>query len=306
MSFMGEAKRRKQLGLMPTVHPFEVRWHSGELELIRGPEDPAFREQIVEGIRSKLRDERSWPRLYRREYVMTGLPDKLLKTAADVEAIPVPEHRRWVGELLLNYKPQQGAGSRISIIGLLREYYPLDEKSADGQPGHWLHLRQEHSFDGQKWESFAEPDYPLAGLRYLMQHPVTKLTGELVAEYRHTQSRDGHHTFEPEPPAGQRPRLEEIMRSWSGKTDEQWNTNYFEAADIPTELEAQTPVPNFLRQTIEVRKPAPMPGIGNIAHASVDNLDIFINYDGREMSFDGEHWEPFPDESLSVGEVLDD
>lgn len=291
---MGEAKRRKQLGLMPTVHPFEVRQQGAELVLISGPKDSALREKIMKGLQDALGERRPWPSVYRREYVMAGMPEKLLRTAADVEAIRVPEHRRLVGELVENYDPNVNANDFSSTLTVINEYQALDEAAAKGSRGMWLHYRNEFSFDGKKWESFPRQKDPFEGLQYLMQHPVTNVLGDLVTEYRHEHHRDGTQTFEPEPTAEHRDKLEELMRDWNGATPEKWDEIYYEGADLPAEEpEGGFPVPTAIRTLIQLRQPAPMPGLGVIAVGSAGDLDIHIPYEERQLTFDGQTWQPY-------------
>ena len=98
---MGDAKRRKQLGLMPSAVPFEVLAdHEGTLTPVRLPADETQRRQITETLRMVTPGGAGWDQLYRTHYVQAGLPEERLITRKDVEKIAVPPRRRFVGELV--------------------------------------------------------------------------------------------------------------------------------------------------------------------------------------------------------------
>lgn len=285
---MGEAKRRKQLGLMPTIYSYEVQKMGDEIVMVSGPDDSAKREQILETLRRHLKDELAWEKNYRRQYVMAGMPQKLLHTAKDVEAIPVPPYRRWTGELLENYVPQQAGGLSLALI---TEYAPVESGKRPDERGSWVHLKEEFSFDGKQWSDFPEPANPFEALQYLLQHPVTRVKGELVGTYQHEHHSDGRQSFVPEPSAEHREKLEKLMQSWNGSTPEEWREIYYEAINADPDTEEAVPV--AIRTVIELRQPAPMPGLSGIALDTLGGLDVFVPYEGRLVSFDGESWEEY-------------
>ncbi len=108
---MGEAKRRKSLGLMPTVHPFEAQLEaSGEVTLIRGPDDAGLKQTIMDALAATQSKGPAWASEYRTSLVLSGGHTGILSTAQDVEAIPVPDLRRITGELALGPQGEQRTG----------------------------------------------------------------------------------------------------------------------------------------------------------------------------------------------------
>ncbi|GAA5511733.1 hypothetical protein Dcar01_00446 [Deinococcus carri] len=284
---MGEAKRRKQLGLMPTVHPFEAELDAqGNVILGSGPGDAALREQIVAALRETQPAGDAWARGYRRAYIMAGLPDRLLQTREDLEAIPVPPLRRLTGELVFNLDPRTSRG--------IQDYLPLEG-------GAWLHLRRlETSGDGQHWESLPEDENPLAGLQYLMQHPLAHEQGALVASYDATQWREGRIDFEPDPPAGHLEQLEALVRDWHGETPEGWAETHYESLDLPEEEEDEALIPTARRVRLELRERAPLSGLFNVA--SLGEHDVHLPLESRFYTLDGETWHSYEDPDAELEE----
>lgn len=300
---MGEAKRRKQLGLMPTVHPFEAELDAeGNVTLRSGPTEAALRERIVTALRETQPSGDDWARAYRRAYIMAGRPDRLIRTREDLEAIPVPPRRRLTGELVFNLDPKTLRGNPLRAV---QDYLPLED-------GAWLHLRrQETSEDGRRWESLPDTENPFEGFQYLMQHPLAREQGALVATYDATQWREGRIDFEPEPPEEQLEELERIVRLWHGETPEDWAQRHFEALDLPEEEEDASLIPTARRVRLELREPVPLVSLINLAFTSLGGYDVHLPLEHRFYTLDGETWQAYgqPDaepegEQSELGELL--
>ncbi|GAA5532379.1 hypothetical protein [Deinococcus aluminii] len=289
---MGEAKRRKQLGLMPTVHPFEAELDAeGNVTLTSGPGDAAFRERVVAALRETQPTGDAWARSYRRQYIMAGLPDKLIHTREDLEAIPVPPLRRLTGELVFNLDPKTLRGNPLRTI---QEYLPLED-------GAFLHVRREEtSGDGRHWESLPEDENPFAGMQYLMQHPLSREQGALVATYDATQWREGRIDFEPDPPAEHLERLETLVREWHGETPEEWAETHFESLELPEEEEDESLIPTARRVRLELREPVALGSVLNVAFTSLGEHDVHIPLEHRFYTLDGETWRSYEDPDAEV------
>ncbi|WP_034383703.1 hypothetical protein [Deinococcus sp. YIM 77859] len=292
---MGEAKRRKQLGLMPVVHPFEAELDAGgNVALTRGPVEAALREQIVAALRDTQPAGEDWARAYRRAYIMAGLPEQLIRTREDLEAIPVPPRRRLTGELVFNLDPKT---LRDRSLRAMPEYLPLEG-------GAFLHLRrQETSWDGRRWESLPDTKNPFEGFGYLMQHPLTREQGALIATYDATQWREGRIDFEPDPPAEQLEELERLVRLWHGETPEGWAETHFEALDLPEEEEDEALIPLARRVRLELRERVPLSSLVNLAFASLGEHDVHIPLEHRFYTLDGETWHAYEDPEAELASV---
>ena len=232
---MGEAKRRKQLGLMPTIFPFEAELTAdAKAKLLRGPEDPKLQAATIAALEVSQLAGAAWDSEYRTALVLTGRHQGTLYTAQDVERIPVAPLRRVTGEVVLNRTPADVDGPAISI------------------PGGVVRLRdQQHSFDGQKWESFP-PVRNVARVRQMLnEHPAFNINGEVLGQFGVEHWAEGRIDVDPEPPAGALEILEEVAREWHGDTPEKW-------AAYHAELVPDTEPPAIRRTFFELRKPAPL------------------------------------------------
>lgn len=296
---MGEAKRRKQLGLMPTVYPFEAQMDAeGNVTLTSAPGDTALREQVVAALKKTQPTGDAWARSYRRAHVMAGLPQKLIETREDLEAIPVPPLRRFVGELV--FAPD----ARTLQSGA--EYLPLEG-------GAFLHLRSREQGTDGRWERLPEPENVLEGLQYLMQHPLSREKGALVASYLAEQWREGRIDFEPEPPSEMLEELEALVRDWHGEAPEGWAETHFEALDLPEEEEDESLVPAARRVVLELREPTPLGSLYNVALTTLGEHDVHVDMDRRFYTLDGETWHVYGDPGAELedgpgelGELLGD
>ncbi|MVN85604.1 hypothetical protein GO986_02370 [Deinococcus sp. HMF7620] len=274
---MGEAKRRKQLGLMPAVHPFEALMDAdGVLTFVRAPEDARLREELASALKLAHPYGAAWNSAYRTQLVMHGRVDKFLDTAEDVDTIPVPPHRRLTGELAIGAKPE-GRDLRVE--------------------GGRVRVREEgHSFDGQRWTSFPSNADPRAALNYLMQHPAARLQGEVVAAYRAEQWREGRVDIEPEPPAELLEALEALTREWHGEDDAGWLALHQDAVQ-----DGAAPAPLARRVTFELRQPAPLQSPLSLAFATLGNVEVTPQAGGSSYTENGDTWISYED-----GEATED
>lgn len=278
---MGEAKRRKQLGLMPTVHPFEAELdEGGNVTLTRAPEDPAVRARIEAALRETQPLGAAWASAYRTALVMAGGVTAPLHTAEDVAALPVPTRRRLIGELVLGGGDEPDAPDRL----------PLRE-------GGTLRLRdQQHaSGEGGTWQTFPTDLDPQEALRNLLAHPAARLSGEVRARHLAEQSRDGRITIEPEPDEALLDVLEDLTREWHGETAQGWAETHEEALGEETPEPDADGVPVARRVTFELRDPAPLHTPLNQPFALVEGLELHILPEGAAYTLDGETWHAYGD-----------
>ncbi|GGR05475.1 hypothetical protein [Deinococcus ruber] len=280
---MGDAKRRKQLGLMPTSVPFEVLAdREGTLTPVRLPTDETQRRQITETLRIVTPGGAGWDQIYRTQYVQAGLPEERLFTREDVEKIPVPPYRRFVGELVT-----WPAGTQPPLTS---QNVPVEDSEQM-----WLHLRQrQHAFEAGQWLEFPEPESFQQMMQYLLQHPASELQGELKGRYTAEQTHDGTLTWTPELPGDLRSEFDELARDWHGNTPEAWAEIHAEmiAYDETADPDA---VPVAMRTTFELREPAPLRSLTNTPLSTVNGLDVLPVSDERFYSLDGQTWQPYPD-----------
>ncbi|WP_221091443.1 hypothetical protein [Deinococcus aquaedulcis] len=274
---MGEAKRRKQLGLMPSVHPFEAQMDAeGTLTFSRAPEDAGLRRQLEAALKLAHPYGEAWNSAYRTRLVMHGGVDRFLDTAEDVETIPVPAYRRFVGELALGAQPEDRdlrlEGGRVRV----RE--------------------EQHSFDGEKWQGFPSNADPRRAMQYLLQHPAARLQGEVVTTFRAEVWREGRVDLDPEPPADLLEPLEVLAREWCGQDDAEWLDLHKDALDDDS---AQSP--QAKRVTFELRRPAPLQSPMSLAFATLGNVEVTPAAGGAGYTLDGETWVSYED-----GEAVED
>ncbi|ULH15024.1 hypothetical protein MF271_13805 [Deinococcus sp. KNUC1210] len=279
---MGDAKRRKQLGLMPTSVPFEVLAdRAGTLTPVRLPTDETQRRQITETLRMLTPGEAGWDQLYRTHYVQAGLPEERLHTREDVEKIPVPPYRRFVGELVTWPAGTQPPPTSQNV-------------PVEGSEQTWLHLRhRHHAFEANTWLEFPEPESVQEMMQYLLQHPASELQGESRGRYTAEQTQDGALTWTPELPEDLRAAFEELAREWHGDTPEAWAEIHAEmvAYDETADPDA---VPVAMKTTFELRDPAPLRSLTNTPLSIMNELDVFPVSDERSYSLDGQTWQPYP------------
>lgn len=277
---MGEAKRRKQLGLMPTVYPFEAELKAdASATLLRAPDDQALRQALVRALEETQLSGPSWDSEYRTAYVMTGRQHAILYTAQDVQGIPVPPLRRISGEIVLGKTPDDVEGPALPV------------------PGGVVRLReQRHSFDGQRWETFPSVRDPQKVRRILDEHPAFAIQGESVGQFRVEQWAEGRIDIDPDPPEGALDLLEVVAREWHGDTPEKW-------AQFHAELVGEGAEPPAIRRTyFELRRPGPLHNPAGGLYTVRGGYEIYPLVDPA-YSPDGENWFRYDDPE---GEAQDD
>ncbi|SMB93426.1 hypothetical protein [Deinococcus hopiensis] len=293
---MGEAKRRKALGLMPTVHPFEATLDTdGTVTFTRASEDADLREQLLSALRRTQPTGTGWATQYRREYIMAGLPQKLIETREDLEAIAVPPLRRLTGELVFN--PDRRALD-ADTQNVRREYHALEN-------GAYLRVRrEEHSVDGLRWGTLPTADMQ-ERLQYLIQHPLAAEEGEVQATYQAEHWQAGRIDIEPDPPAEQLEDLERLVRMWHGVTPEDWADSHAQALEVAGEEADESQVPLARRVRIELRELTPFSlplSVLSDYGVALDNVAYTI--DGETWLSYGEPGEALEDEQGELGELL--
>lgn len=270
---MGEAKRRKELGLMPCMFPFQADISlDGQITLLtKTPYDHLIREKLEQTCLT----HEGWASEYRSAAVFAGQIARRLETAADVSLIAVPSFRRISGEYV--------AGKQTSTDGII---LPLEEGS--------LVIRtQSHSFDAKKWQQF--PKIKSERIKEALdRHPAFHLQGELLGQFRVDQWREGRIDTSPEPPHGTLEILEEVAREWHGKSDEQWNQLHTEQLPNGTTAAAK-------RTYFEMRSSAPLqnPLRNALVRGSVEIYPLT----GGSYSPDGSLWIRYDDPSATPQET---
>jgi hypothetical protein len=306
---MGEAKRRKQLGLMPTVENREVViTRDGE---VSGDTLPAA---VLERLTAWAETGARWDARYRTTYIGTGLPRELLKTEDDLMNIPVPDRMRLKLGLLsgsAQWLAQEQETSPESFF---------DDAGVQRQ----LNVRAtEYDYNGQ-WGEMPEFE-PDSTLRYLTQHPavVAAPKGEAyVLTVWHGGERDGQTEVEPEPPAEHRDALVQAAQTFLGESDEEWLSDHLinlsgdptglsggddTAEDDTAEEESET-VPVARRLTLTL---SPIPLVLSPTLQVLDrsgDMDVVYTQSQEAYSTDGETWADYPvvqDNSERLQELLE-
>lgn len=270
---MGEAKRRKELGLMPTTFPVEVRATAGgEVTLTGGPDDPAVRERLLAGLRSALPGGRTWERGYRQLHLMMGRGEGPVATPEDFAAIPVPAQRRLTGDLVL--------GARTTPQDAL----PLGE-------GAHLRVRTSGtSHDGETWEPLSLPE---DGMERLLHHPLARERGPLLGTLTAEHWREGRIDLDAEPPEALLEPLEDLVRAWNGEGDE-WLERHLELLDGGPDGHA---APQAIRTRLELRGLPLLPSPANEPFAVVGEGEeaLAVYPTALAYTLDGEAWLSYGD-----------
>lgn len=269
---MGEAKRRKQLGLMPTVLPFEAQLHTdGTVSFVRGPDDARQRRLIEDALTLTQAFGAGWEGEYRGVQVLSGgYRGNRLVTAEDVQAIPVPPLRRVTGELVLGKNAADVDGVALEVEGGA------------------VRLRdQRHSLDGERWEAFPTLRDPQRIMRLLEDHPAFKLQGELIGQFTAEGWAQGRIDITPDPPEDLLEALEDVTRLWHGATPEQWADIHRETLDDP-----QAEVPQARRTTFELRRAAPLQSPLSEVFAIRRDAEFFPT-EHQTYTLDGETWHAY-------------
>ncbi|MDO4263485.1 MAG: hypothetical protein Q4C67_04735, partial [Deinococcus sp.] len=260
---MGEAKRRKQLGLMPQAYAFEViaQPHSEgwQLEWLRAPQGELART-LEESLRESLPGPGGWAADYRTRWVAAGRPADFLNSVDDVEAIRVPERLRISGELLTGFDPRS---LRDRDDDAVSRFFLLDTEGGAGSHTA-LHLREQQvAFGEGAWEPLPSAGMGERALKFLMQHPIARERGALQATYQVTHHREGLVTVDPEPPAELLGVLEVLAQTLHGQSEEAWaaaHRQMIERTEWADESGRELPqgAPAARRLTFELRGRAPL------------------------------------------------
>ncbi len=279
---MGEAKRRKQLGLMPTVENHEVIFHrDGTVEANTLP--PAVLERLTTWADTGAR----WDARYRTSFVGVGLPREMLNTDDDLRAIPVPERMR-IGLGLLSGSP--------AWLERELELNPDSFFEEDGEQKRQLNVRTtEYDFGGQ-WGELPEFE-PDGTLRYLMQHPAVMAevpgTDYMLTAWRGGE-RDGEVNVDPEPDAEHRAALEQAARTLVGDSDEDWLEDHQEMLD--DELTEENEAAPLARRLTLRLSPVPLvlsPAVRVLERSG--DMDVLFRQGGEAYSHDGVTWTDYPE-----------
>ena len=284
---MGEAKRRKQLGLMPQIENHDVVLHrDGSVS------DHAVPRAVIQRLTTWAETGARWDTRYRTSFIGTGLPRELLKTEDELMDIPVPERMRLRLGLL--------GGSPAWLERELEHNPDAFFEDDDGQTRRLLNVRAtEYDYNGQ-WAAL--PDFEAdSTLRYLMQHPAVTAPpkGEryAVTVWRGGE-RDGQIDFEPQPEAEHREAMAQAAIELLGDTDEAWledhqNLLIGEGEEGGTD-DGHESVP-LARRTTLLLSPVPLvlsPGVQVLARSG--DMDIVFSPEGEAYSLGGETWTDYP------------
>ncbi|MDO4246750.1 MAG: hypothetical protein Q4C89_12065 [Deinococcus sp.] len=288
---MGEAKRRKQLGLMPTIYPFKVRLdRDGQTEWLQGaPAD--VQPQLDRLMREGFTVGDAWDAEYRTLHVLTDYSGTRYDTQADLARIAVPRWRQIEGELALGGQPGQLLDSELPIEG---GKVRLRERST--------------SFDGETWQPLIAPRDPQHMLKMLNTHPAFRLEGEVLGQYQADHWQAGRIDISPDlpenAPEGLLEYLEELVSELHGQTPQEWQQLHAEALEtfeVEQAEDADTP-PVARRLFFELRRAAPLqtpvPPVGGFGGLEVHLLD------GMAYSPDGEVWHPYEDPEQTFENAL--
>ncbi|WP_291424713.1 hypothetical protein [Deinococcus sp.] len=273
---MGEAKRRKQLGLMPTVYPFEADLtDDGHVTLVRAPDDKALQRTLTEALEKTQLTGDAWASEYRTALVLSGRVPGVLHTAEQVADIPVPPLRRVSGEIVMGKTLTDVEGVAIAFDGGV------------------IRLRQQkHSVDGQKWESFPAIRDVQRLMDLLVTHPAFELQGELLGQFRVEQYAEGRIDVEPDPPEGTLEALEDVAREWHGATPEEWVELHQEMMSDRADDSGEVPL--MRRTFFELRQPAPLQNPTRSVFTTRRNVEVYPLV-GATYSIDGETWLSYDD-----------
>lgn len=295
---MGEAKRRKQLGLMPTVFPFSAELgRGGEVRLVQGPEDAAQRALIEKALRDSQSFGAAWDAEYRTVTVLSSRGSERYATREDVERIPVPALRQIDGELALG-----SAGKRMGAV------IPVEGGS--------VRLRdQRHSFEGETWQTLPTVRDPQQLVRALQQHPAFDIEGESLGQFQVDHWLEGRIDVTPD--VGELDEqgetlefFETLVREFHGQTLKEWIAAHREVLEAQEEEGDLTPerrealtaaldeVPVARRSFFEIRRSAPLQS-PLMATAYFRDLEFYL-LSGAAYTLDGDTWHPYEDPDTEI------
>ena len=298
---MGEAKRRKQLGLMPQIENHDVILHrDGSVP------DHALPESVMKRLSTWAETGARWDARYRTSFIGTGLPRELLKTEDELMDIPVPERMRLRLGLL--------GGSPAWLERELEKHPDAFFEDDDGQKRRLLNVRAtEYDYNGQ-WAEL--PEFEAGStLSYLMQHPAVtappKGESYAVTVWRGGE-RDGQVEFEPQPDAEHQGAMAQAATELLGDTDEAWledHRNLLTDEDVSSDINDERESVPLARRTTLLLSPVPLvlsPGVQVLARSG--ETDIVFSPEGEAYSLSGDAWTDYPvalDRSARLQELLE-
>lgn len=289
---MGDAKRRRQLGLAPVVLPFEVQATPGPLDqttdkgwLLTGLESSELNEQQRQMLRhiclENLPNVWDWPMTYRTRLVTAGKLRRLLASARDAERIEVPWRIRFVGAWLPNATPE---GIRhLSDEARRRHIFAR---------GGAVHLRQmQTAAEGQPWQEFPDPVPATLAEQRLAQHPLWHKAPPLHVAYEITHDRAGRIAIHPEPPGPLLAPMEGFVERLHGE-EANWERAHRAFWAEAGRSEAVPEAPLRRRVGLELRQ---RPLLRPKAEASKPLLrwgehELHVTPESARYSIDGENW----------------
>ena len=290
---MGEAKRRKLLGLMPTETRFSFQVERGQGPIWTGQPPPAELVAEVAGILGEILGNTpgSWDSQYRKLALQHA--EREYRSRTEIDAIAVPDAVRGVAVLVSNLKLDQSQESMEKVLKYHKlasgQYVYLDalETSIDTQT--WMpRLQRLTRSQSQSHRGLDEPlpEGPTLGFT-VWRDGRAELTGAGTTKLE---------DLAPEAVEA----LQNEMAGWYGKTPEKWDEVYREHLDYfgPAELtreEIEVAVAPLARRGMlslladhHVLPPFSFSAFGVPGyHVSVDHRD-------ETVSFDGETWVPLP------------
>lgn len=270
---MGEAKRRKQLGLMPQIYPFEAQLsNAGPPVLLIGPEDQQLCSLIIESLEVTYVTGAAWNSQYRTILLLANQVATPVITKEDVDAIAVPRFRQIKGELVIT-------------SGEL----PTDVHCHIVKGGFIRYQRQQHSFDSQDWIELPPLELNNKLETMVNKHPAFELQGDAIGQYRIEHWQEGRMDIEPDPPEHLLEMLEDVGRHWHGRTAQDWATLHQEYAD-DTGLELPDTAPKARRSYFELRQPAPLQHPMRLIFDMRKDVEI-LPLEGAAFTLDGETWQ---------------
>ena len=295
---MGEAKRRKQLGLMPTVFPFRAELgRDGEVRVLQGPEDAGQRALIEKALRDSQSFGAAWDAEYRTVSVLGSRGGERYTTREDVERIPVPALRQLDGELALG-SAGQSQGAVIPVEGgsvRLRE--------------------QRHSFEGENWQTLPPLRDPQVLMRALQEHAAFNIEGESLGQFQADHWLEGRIDVTPD--VGELDEngetlefFETLVKEFHGQNLEEWTEAHRamlkaaqEDGDLTPEREqalaaALDEVPMARRSFFEIRRSAPLQS-PLMATAYFRDLEFYL-LTGAAYTLDGDTWHPYEDPDTEI------
>lgn len=283
---MGEAKRRKELGLMPQDTTLKFTLERGEQPQFTGDTDDDTKELMRRHIGYRLGDTAgAWDREYRRAYLLDATEE--VTTRDELYAIPTPKYARGSVSLVTN-KADMPSEDALPVIGRENE---------------WLRLRDvEVSFDGEHWQPRHNH---VDGILLLMTgHRALQEDEGEPTEVFFEITRDGQVTFSGDEASrlseAAQAGLREELVYWYGVTPEAWDDEYreyvayFGDQELSDEEVSALPTPQARRGSVLLHEDHVILPPFHLTSFVVPGYQVTINLDDETITYDGNTWEPLP------------